>query len=181
MPKRTVLLLLVVAAVAVGLGASVRYLSPTSGKTGGKSPDFVFATLDGKVASLGDWRGKVVVLNFWATWCPPCREEMPAFSAINSQLAGKPVQFVGIGIDTPDNIANFQKATPVSYPLFIAGYETLKQTAELGNKSLSLPFTIIVDQSGNIALAHQGKLDEHQLLQHLKPLLAAKESVRLDK
>lgn len=172
--RKKIILFLCIAIIATTLGVFVRKIGLTNSKPTAKMPDMVFSTLAGKEAKVSDWRGQVLVLNFWATWCPPCREEMPAFSAVNTKLSGKSVQFVGIGIDTPDNILLFQKTTPVSYPLFIAGYDTLKLTAELGNKSLSLPFTLILDREGKIVLTHQGKLDEPALQQHLAPLLADK-------
>jgi thiol-disulfide isomerase/thioredoxin len=135
--------------------------------------ELTLATPDGKPASLGQWSGKVRVINFWATWCPPCREEMPEFSRVQLQLADKGVQFVGIGIDTPDNIINFQKATPVSYPLLMGSYETLKLTVELGNTSSALPFTVILDRQGNIAHRKTGKLSEAELERLLTPLYSA--------
>ena len=130
-------------------------------------------TPEGKPASLAQWSGKVQVINFWATWCPPCREEMPEFSRMQEKLADKGVQFVGIGIDTPDNIINFRKATPVSYPLLMGSYETLKLTVALGNASSALPFTVILDRKGNIAHRKTGKLSETQLEQLLTPLYSA--------
>jgi thiol-disulfide isomerase/thioredoxin len=130
------------------------------------------ATPEGKPASLEQWAGKIQVVNFWATWCPPCREEMPEFSRVQDKLADKGVQFIGIGIDTPDNILNFQKTNPVSYPLLMGSYDVLKLTVELGNKSSALPFTVILDRQGNIAHTKMGKLSEAELEQLLRPMYA---------
>lgn len=131
------------------------------------------ATADGQAASLKAWQGKVLVVNFWATWCPPCREEMPEFSRAQQHLAGKGVQFVGIGIDTPDNIIDFQKRSPVSYPLLMGSYEALKLTVALGNSSSALPFTVILDRQGNIRHTKMGKLNAAELEQLLAPLSSA--------
>lgn len=98
---------------------------------------------------------------------------MPEFSRVQEKLRGNGVQFVGIGIDTPDNIINFKKTNPVSYPLLMGTYETLKLTAELGNTSSALPFTVILDRQGNIAHTKMGKLDEVELGRLLAPLYAA--------
>ncbi|MBX9848836.1 MAG: TlpA family protein disulfide reductase [Rhodocyclaceae bacterium] len=130
-------------------------------------------TAQGQPVSLRQWQGKVLVVNFWATWCPPCREEMPEFSRVHEQLNAKGVQFVGIGIDTPDNIINFEKAHPVSYPLLMGTYETLKLTAELGNTSSALPFTVILDREGKVAHTKMGKLSEAELNRLLVPLYSA--------
>jgi thiol-disulfide isomerase/thioredoxin len=130
------------------------------------------ATPEGQVATLRQWQGKVLVVNFWATWCPPCREEMPEFSRVQEKLADKGVQFVGIGIDTPDNIINFQKTSPVSYPLLMGSYDILRLTTELGNRSSALPFTVILDRQGRLAHTKTGKLSEAELEKLLPPLYA---------
>lgn len=165
-------------AVAIGAAAlgflfgqpQVQTPSGTTTISGGQLERLALATAEGKPVSLSQWSGQVRVINFWATWCPPCREEMPEFSRVQQKLADKGVQFVGIGIDTPDNILNFQKAHPVSYPLLMGSYEVLKLTVELGNKSSALPFTIILDRGGNIAHTKMGKLSESELEQLLLPL-----------
>ncbi|HTH93859.1 MAG TPA: TlpA disulfide reductase family protein [Rhodocyclaceae bacterium] len=135
-----------------------------------------FATLDGKATSLTQWQGKVLVVNFWATWCPPCREEMPEFSQIQSESAAKGVQFVGIAIDTPDNVLKFKQVTQVSYPLIIGSYDTLKLTGELGNNAMALPFTVILDRSGKIIHTKLGRLSRPELEQWLAPLVSAMQS-----
>lgn len=130
------------------------------------------ATPEGQPLQLQKWSGKVLVVNFWATWCPPCREEMPAFSRVHEQLAANGVQFIGIGIDTPDNILDFQKKHPVSYPLLLGSYDTLKLTAELGNSSAALPFTVILGRNGSVIHTQMGKMDEPTLKRLLQPLIA---------
>lgn len=132
-----------------------------------------FATLDGKTASIVQWQGKVRVINFWATWCPPCREEMPEFSHVQNELTAKGVQFVGIAIDTPDNVLKFKQTTPVSYPLLIGSYDTLKLTGELGNSAMALPFTVVLDRSGKIVHTKLGRLSRPELEQWLTPLVSA--------
>ena len=173
-------LFMAVAIAAAALGfyfgqPQVQNQSPTDTNTqdaGQKLTGLPLSTPEGKAASLSQWQGKVLVVNFWATWCPPCREEMPEFSHTQQKLADKGVQFVGIGIDTPDNIINFSKTNPVSYPLLMGSYETLKLTAELGNKSSALPFTVILDRNGRIAHSKTGKLDQAELEKLLSPLYA---------
>src|SRR5262245_29941993 len=129
------------------------------------------ATPQGQPASLKQWSGKVLVVNFWATWCPPCLEEMPEFSRVQEKLGANVVQFVGIGIDTPDKLQAFQKRSPVSYPLLMGAYDVLKLSSSLGNASMSLPFTVILDKNGRIVHTKQGKLDGPELEKILGPYL----------
>jgi thiol-disulfide isomerase/thioredoxin len=99
--------------------------------------------LEGKPQALSQWKGKVLVVNFWATWCPPCKEEMPEFSRLNKEFSPNGVQFVGISIDTAEKVLAFSKETPVSYPLLISNLDSLDLASDLGNRAKGLPFTII--------------------------------------
>lgn len=130
-----------------------------------------FLDLDGQPQSVKKWSGKVMVVNFWATWCPPCREEMPGFSRLQQKLAANGVQFVGIGIDEPVKIQEFQKEFPVSYPLLVAGLETMDLTRELGNATEGLPYTLIIDRQGQLRLARAGRMDEADIERELRQLL----------
>jgi thiol-disulfide isomerase/thioredoxin len=120
---------------------------------------------------LAQWKGKVLVVNFWATWCPPCRKEIPAFSAMSQKYADKGVQFVGISIDTEKNVSGFQAAQKVSYPLVIASPAVVQLTEELGNASQGLPFTLIIDKTGAISLVKLGTLSEDELDRKLAGLI----------
>ena len=125
-----------------------------------------FADLAGQTQALAQWRGKTLVVNFWASWCAPCREEMPAFSRLQTRYAGAGVQFVGIAIDTPDNVAAFARRLAVSYPLLIEAPDGTDGPAlmrALGNASLALPYTLIVAADGQPRYARLGRVDEREL------------------
>ena len=126
--------------------------------------------------SMSQWRGKILVVNFWATWCPPCREEMPAFSRLAEKHAANGVQFVGISIDTLNNVLDFQKRTPVSYPLLIGTMETVQNTIPLGNNAQALPFTAIFDRSGVLHSVKLGRLAEAELAHTLLALVTNAET-----
>ncbi len=113
--------------------------------------------LKGQPQSLAQWRGKVLVVNFWATWCPPCREEMPEFSRLNTKYALNGVQFVGISIDSADKVEAFQKEIQVSYPLLISNLETLDLSSDLGNRAKALPFTVVLRPDGSPQYIKLGK------------------------
>ena len=119
--------------------------------------------VDGKEQRLDQWQGKVMVVNFWATWCEPCREEMPEFVKAQEALGGKGLQFVGIAIDQPDKIRQFTKELKVNYPSLVGGYGALELSKTLGNKIMALPFTIILDRDGAVAFSQMGPLKPGKL------------------
>ena len=126
----------------------------------------------GNMQALSQWRGKILVVNFWATWCPPCREEMPGFSRLSTKYAANGVQFVGISIDTLNNVRDFEKTTPVSYPLLIGSMDTIQNTVPIGNSAQALPFTAIFDQKGKLHSVKLGRLSESELEHRLDELVS---------
>ena len=130
----------------------------------------VLSDLDGHSQTLTQWRGKVLVLNYWATWCTPCRDEMPMLSALQTRLAARGVQFVGIANDEPGKVREFARKTPVTYPLLIGSYDTFRVTADFGNTAMGLPFTIVLDREGEMRVAKLGRIDEDALARLLNEL-----------
>lgn len=126
----------------------------------------------GAFQPLSQWRGKVLVLNFWATWCPPCREEMPALSRVHLKYASQGVQVIGLSIDTLNKVRDFQSEEPVAYPLLIGAMSLIETSAGWGNEAQALPFTAFFDRHGRLAFVKQGKLSEEELDARLKALLA---------
>jgi peroxiredoxin len=125
----------------------------------------------GVTQPLGQWRGKVLVVNFWATWCEPCREEMPEFVRAQRDLGPQGVQFVGIAVDKPDKVAQFAKELDLNYPALIGGYDTVDLSKPLGNGLAALPFTVILDREGRVAHAQMGALKPTQLRAILRNLI----------
>ena len=120
-------------------------------------------TPDGKSANSDDWRGKVLVVNFWASWCPPCVEEMPTLDKIAQEYASKNVLIVGIGIDSPSNIRQFLEKTPVSYPIVIGGLDGSALAKQMGNAQGALPYTVIINAKGKSVFTKLGKISEEEL------------------
>lgn len=134
--------------------------------------ELVLKDLNARPQNLGQWRGKVLILNYWATWCHPCREEMPGFSRLQDKYRDNGVQFVGISIDDAPKIIEFQKETPVSYPLLIGDMTTMKNSADLGNSRQALPFTAVFDREGRLAATKLGRLSEPELERQIKELIS---------
>jgi thiol-disulfide isomerase/thioredoxin len=136
-------------------------------------PEPTLVDLDGGSHGLAEWRGKVLVLNFWATWCPPCREEMPEFDALQKELGNKGLQFVGIAIDDPAVVRSFLAKHPVSYPVLVGNANVPDWADNLGNELSALPFSVVFDREGHKVYAHTGLFRREQLLEKVNPLLGA--------
>jgi peroxiredoxin len=126
----------------------------------------------GKPVGLEQFRGKVVVLNFWATWCPPCVEEIPEFSRVHTELQSQGVQFLGLAVDTAENVAKFVSEVPASYPMLVGGTNAIELARMLGDDQSALPYTLIIDREGHLSSRHLGRLQERELRAALAPLLA---------
>lgn len=125
--------------------------------------------LDGRPQAIAQWRDKILVVNYWASWCAPCVEEIPAFSRLQRQYAAQGVQFVGIGIDNVENMQAFVKATPVAYPLLVADPAASQMP---GLQIKGLPYTLVIGPDGRVQGSRLGRLDESRLnsiLQRLAP------------
>jgi len=134
---------------------------------------FFASTLEdesGVPQALSQWRGKTLVVNFWATWCPPCREEMPAFSRLQQIYTAKGVQFVGIALDSADSVRAFSERFPMSYPLLIGAAKGVELAGQFGNSTLSLPYTVVLDREGAGRLLRLGPLSEDELDDFLRQL-----------
>ena len=125
----------------------------------------------GATQQLEQWRGKVLVVNFWATWCEPCREEMPEFVRVQHELGPKGLQFVGIAVDQADKVSAFTKELGLNYPALVGGYDAMELSRTLGNRLVALPFTIIIDRQGQVAHTQLGPLKRDQLLSIVSNLL----------
>ena len=125
----------------------------------------------GREQALAQWKGKVLVVNFWATWCVPCREEMPQFVKMQRELGDRGVQFVGIAIDQPDKIDAFANELTLNYPALVGGYGAIELSKAMGNRLGALPFTVIVDRVGRVAHTHLGPVKEGDLRSILAQLL----------
>jgi thiol-disulfide isomerase/thioredoxin len=121
---------------------------------------------------LGRFQGRILVINFWATWCGPCREEMPAFSRLQARWSGRNVQFVGLSAEEPEPVARFGRSLGINYPLWTGGDAVSELSRRLGNRLGVLPFTVIVDVDGRVLEARVGAYSEAELDQRLTSISA---------
>ncbi len=117
-----------------------------------------FETPSGASLAMSSFRGKPLVINFWATWCPPCVEELPLLDAFYRQNATTGWQVVGLAIDQPSAVRAFLRRTPVSFPVGFAGFSGTELGSALGNLTGGLPFTVVLGADGSIAQRRMGRL-----------------------
>jgi thiol-disulfide isomerase/thioredoxin len=127
---------------------------------------------DGINQDLNQYKGKIIVLNFWATWCPPCREEMPELSELYTEYKNKNIVVLGVAVDELALVKEFSLATPVSYPLFAAENDGMVLGNDLGNDKGVLPYTVIINQNGAVVDTYFGRINKTILESALRPLLA---------
>lgn len=126
-----------------------------------------FDQADGQVLRLADFQGKPLVLNFWATWCTPCVEEMPLLNAFFQENKSKSWQVVGLAIDQPSAVKRFLKQYPVSYPIGMAGLGGTELLKKLGNPEGSLPFTLVLNARGDLVAQKLGILSSQEMTEWL--------------
>ncbi|WP_338846255.1 redoxin family protein [Massilia sp. W12] len=123
---------------------------------------------DGKAQALAQWRGKPLLVNFWAPWCAPCVREMPALVKLRQDFAGKQLQVIGIGMDNAAAIKEFAAQRKIDLPLLVAGVEAAELSRELGNERGGLPYTVLIGADGRILKSHVGELKFDSLYQELQ-------------
>lgn len=171
--------LIVVITLAIALGAGVHL----AGKQQASGPEpvadayqrLLTTTLPdslGKAQPLAQWQGKVLIINFWASWCPPCREEMPTLSRLQTKHAANGVQIVGIAIDSATNVTQYATRHPAAYPLLIGDSNTSELTRAMGNTQMALPYTVVFDASGAAKMTRLGLISENELDSILKGVTA---------
>jgi thiol-disulfide isomerase/thioredoxin len=122
-----------------------------------------FLDLQGKSRQFTEWQGKVLVCNFWATWCAPCREEMPLLAATRQKYAPNGVEIVGIAVDNAAKVGQFTTSLKIPYPILLSEADGLEHMRRLGNSSGGLPYTVFFDREGRVAHRKLGALKQEDL------------------
>ena len=122
-----------------------------------------FADIDGNQRALSEWAENIVVLNFWATWCPPCLKEIPIFITMQTRFGDQGVQFIGIALDQVDAVRQFAANTGVNYPLLLGEEKVTDYMRGLGNNIGALPFSALISRDGEVLAIHHGEWSEADL------------------
>lgn len=184
MNKKKLAALAVVAVVFGALGAYFGYknqpqapvttaIAPTGGPAHTASTNLYAQSLNdlaGKPESLEKWKGKALLVNFWATWCGPCVQEMPELSALANEEAGRRFNVIGIGIDSPSAMSEFATRHNIKYPLYVGGMGGTELSRGFGNTNGGLPFTVLIGADGQVRKTYLGKLKFDELKADLAAL-----------
>jgi thiol-disulfide isomerase/thioredoxin len=134
-------------------------------------PDLRLPDLTGREVASTAWAGKVLVIHYWASWCPPCVNELPLLNRAQQELGDQGVQVVGIAVDRAADVRAFVTRYPVNYPILIADPAAVELSRRLGNRVLGIPFTVIFDRYGHRVFSHVGEVEATRLQAQLEHIL----------
>jgi thiol-disulfide isomerase/thioredoxin len=159
-----------VAAAAAGAGVHLWRLTGEAGSAALLNA-LRLSDLAGQMQDMSQWRGKVLIVNFWATWCTPCREEIPILVRLQDKYRERGLQLVGVAIDQREKVEAFAREFKMNYVLLLGGLETIDVTRQIGNRVGALPFTVVIDRNGAIVDRELGKVKEVPLERLVESLL----------
>ena len=160
-----------IAAAAAGFLIGPLFLRAGRGTEEGLLGTARFPDLDARPRQLSEWRGKVLICNFWATWCTPCREEIPMLIDLRGKYGPKGLEIVGIAIDNATKVRDFSSSFKISYPILLAEAGGLDLMRNLGNQGGGLPYTVIADRAGGVVHRKLGLLKQAELEPMIQSLL----------
>jgi peroxiredoxin len=137
---------------------------------------FSLMGLDGEKHSMEEWKGKVVILNFWATWCSPCLSEIREFVAYQEQYKIRGLQIIGVGLDEEKKVRNVQRSLEINYPVLLAAPKKMGALMEQwGNTTGIIPYSVVIDRQGRVVFTQRGQIDRDSFNENILPLLAKTE------
>ena len=138
---------------------------------GSQRPEFSLGDVDGKLRHINEWDGKVVAINFWATWCPPCIKEIPEFVELQERYREDGLQFLGIALQRAEEVTAFMAEYGMNYPVLAGELEVIKIAEEYGNDVGALPYTVIIDRAGRVHYVKKGPLSGEEAESIISKLL----------
>lgn len=134
-------------------------------------PAFSLPDLQGRERHISDWDGRVIALNFWATWCPPCLKEIPELIKLQTEYEGRGLQIIGIALQKPAEVIEFAREHGMNYPLLAGEMPVVRIAEDYGNDIGALPYTVVIDRQGRIAFIKRGPVTDAEMKRVLRPLL----------
>lgn len=133
-------------------------------------PEFAMHDLDGDLRNIKEWDGKVVLVNFWATWCPPCLKEIPYFVELQKEYGEQGLQIIGIAVDDEEAVRAFADEMSINYPIMAGELEAIELSKRYGNRIGGLPYSVLINRKGEITNMIMGDLDKIQAEKILRKL-----------
>jgi peroxiredoxin len=156
---------------AAGCDGSGTDDSASTLQPGSRRPALSLFDLNGRARDLSEWDGQVLLVNFWATWCPPCRAEIPDFIEVRDRFRDQAFEVIGIAVDRPDLVRDYAARLAIPYPILLDSLEGGSSLGPWGNPDGALPYSVLIARDGRVALTHRGKLSSRHLEDHLAGLL----------
>ena len=138
---------------------------------GTRRPDYTLGGSNGEQVTAADFDGRVVLVNFWATWCAPCRKEMPMLVELHHEYRAKGLEVVGIALDEVDQARKFAADLGVDYPILVGTTDVMATAREYGNLSGVLPYTVLIDREGIIRWTHLGEVKKAEVTREIAAVL----------
>ncbi|MDD3518479.1 MAG: TlpA disulfide reductase family protein [Chromatiales bacterium] len=151
--------------------AAVNPESPFEHLLGQRRPALALADLEGNTRDIDEWDGQVVLVNFWATWCPPCRREMPTFVEMQERHGERGLTIVAVAIDRLEPVLDFVDGYGINFPVLIGSTDASQVMQHYGNRFGALPFSVVLDRQGRIRYVQPGEITERIFDEQVLPLL----------
>lgn len=175
---KNVVTIVIVAMLAAAIGAAAAwYLRPGQDeqlaniqpdRTPDQAPAFELRDLDGNTRKSSEWAGRTVVLNFWATWCAPCRREIPVLVDLQAQHDPEELTVLGIAIDEADAVREYAEQIGMTYETLVGQLDAIEVVGQFGNRIGALPYTVIIGKDNTIKWIHAGEVDAAMLAEALR-------------
>jgi peroxiredoxin len=172
--------LIALAALLAGLFLSARYfseplpasrLSPDGILVGSQRPDFRLGSSEGEFVTPADFTGKTLLINFWATWCVPCRHEMPMLMDLQNKFGAGGLQVIGIALDDVQSTRDFVKEYGITYPILVGATDVMETSNAYGNIENVLPYSVLVDKNGVVRWQYVGEIQQDEITRLLDAYL----------